>query len=189
MNLKFDVGSCVRATSKFSECTKCIDICPVSTIEFSNNIPAFIPSDCINCGGCVGICPTDAFSLDNFSNIDFFFNFLESKTNELSCGVDMPCLSVLNVEELISLALASEETIILNTKSCCCGGDSDKLKNQIEENIDEANYILSSFSSKQLKNSGGRTSVLPNNVAEVPSLDTEMDRRSFFSLKNVMKNN
>ena len=178
MSLKFDVGSCIRATSKFSECTKCVDICPVSTIELANNIPAFTPAECTNCGGCVGVCPTDAFALDNFSPIDFFFNFLESKGDELSCGVDMPCLSVFGVDELISLALASEKPLKLNGLSCNCGGD--KLRDKIEENIEEANYILSSFSSKQLTNQKAK-------VIEIKEDEKELDRRSFFSLKNVVK--
>lgn len=75
MNLLFDVSTCVRATSKFSECTKCLDICPVDTIEFVENIPAFTPSACITCGGCVGVCPTESFSLSGFSTIEFFLNF------------------------------------------------------------------------------------------------------------------
>ena len=178
MSLKFDISSCIRATSKFSECSKCLDICPTSTIVFANNIPAFTPADCTNCGGCVGVCPTDAFSLSDFSPIDFFFNFLESDSDELSCGVDIPCLSVFGVDELISFALASDKPLKLNGKSCNCGGD--KLRDKIEENIEEANYILSSFSSKQLINQEAE-------VIEVEKEAKELDRRSLFSLKNVVK--
>ena len=181
MSLNFDISSCVRATSKSSQCTKCEDVCPVSTIQIIDNIPAFTPADCIECGGCVGVCPTDAFSLGGFSNIDFFFSFLESKQDELTCKKDLPCLSVLSVEELISLALASEKDIKLNALTCRCGGDSDKLTNIIEQNIEEANYILSSFSSKKLISQGS------SEIIEPAQEEKLLQRREFFSLKSAVK--
>ncbi|MBN2782388.1 MAG: 4Fe-4S binding protein [Campylobacterales bacterium] len=103
-NLKFNISSCIRATSKFSNCQNCVDICPVQTIQLVNNIPAFTPAECISCGGCVGVCPTESFSLTNFSAIDFFFDNLEKKNYEFSCKKDLDCcLSVLNVEYLLSI--------------------------------------------------------------------------------------
>ncbi len=130
MSLKFEVSSCIRASSKFSQCQKCVDICPVDTIIISdNNIPAFTPNECIECGGCVGVCPTEAFSLSNISTIDFFFNFLEKSNKELVCQSNLDsCLSILNVEYLISLALASKEPISIDAHACNCGGESDQLK-------------------------------------------------------------
>jgi ferredoxin len=151
MKLEFDVGSCVRATSKFSECTKCVDVCPVSTIEIVDNIPAFTPSACINCGGCVGVCPTESFSLNDFSSINFFFEFLESQNSHLSCKSELPCLSILSIEHLIALALASDELLSMDVEGCQCGGDSDKLTLQINANIEEANFILESISDKQIE--------------------------------------
>ena len=180
MSLLFDVSCCVRATSKFSECTKCVDICPVSTIEFVENVPAFTPFACIECGGCVGVCPTESFSLSDFSAINFFFEALEKKEHKFACKTELPCLSILSVEHLISLALGSDEQIVLDAESCHCGGESRLLNNQIEANIEEANFILSSFSTKQILveslNSNG--------------LDKEeeiRDRRSFLSLKGAVK--
>jgi ferredoxin len=180
MKLEFDVGSCVRATSKFSECTKCVDVCPVSTIEIVDNIPAFTPSACINCGGCVGVCPTESFSLNDFSSINFFFEFLESQNSHLSCKSELPCLSVLSVEHLIALALASDEVLSMDVEGCRCGGDSDKLTLQINANIEEANFILESISDKQIE--------IKSVEIEVNEEEQEIsDRRSFLSLKTAVK--
>jgi len=183
MHLEFDVSSCIRATSKFSECTKCVDICPVSTIEMLDNTPAFTPSACINCGGCVGICPTESFSLSGFSPIEFFFKFLEEENNELVCQQDLYCcLSVLSVEHLISLAVASETPVIMDAKGCHCGGESTLLKEQIIANIEEANFILSSFSDKKI--------LIKSVVATFLKKEEEQkvtDRRSFLSLKGAIK--
>ena len=184
MRLEFDVASCIRATSKFSQCSKCVDICPTSTIEIVDNIPAFTPSACIDCGGCVGVCPTESFFLTDFSSVNFFFEFLKSKETLLACNRSMPCLSVLSVEHLISLALASDKQIFMDIDSCSCGGDSNLLREQIEKNFAEANFILESFSDKQIEKKE-----LPSKSIEEQESDQRksLDRRSFLSLKNVLK--
>ncbi|SHO81022.1 Ferredoxin [hydrothermal vent metagenome] len=143
MSLKFELGSCVRATSKFSECTKCEDICPVDTISFINNIPSFTPSACIDCGACVSICPSDAFSLREFSFIEFFFAFIESKDSVISANENIPSLALLSVENLISLANV-KENIVINLSQV------EILKDYIISNINEANFILSSYSSREI---------------------------------------
>ena len=182
MHLEFEVSSCVRATSKFSECTKCVDICPVNTIEIVDNIPAFTPSACTTCGGCVGICPTESFSLSGFSPIEFFFKFLEEENNELVCQKDLySCLSVLSIEHLIAMALSSDEPITMDVNACSCGGESDKLKNALLSNIEEANFLLSSFSKKE---------ILIKSVEDKEREESEKtvaDRRSFLSLKGAIK--
>ena len=183
MNLLFDVASCVRATSKFSECTKCVEICPVETIEIVDNIPAFTPSACTTCGGCVGVCPTEAFSLSGFSSIEFFFKFLEEESNELTCQKDLySCLSVLSVEHLISMAVASDNPVIMDVDACSCGGESPKLQNQLRENIEEANFILSTFCDKEILIKSTETeAIVAEQERNIPS------RRSFFSLKGAIK--
>ena len=180
MSLLFDVSSCVRATSKFSECTKCVEICPVSTIELVDNVPAFTPSACIECGGCIGVCPTESFSLSDFSLINFFFTVLEKKEHKFACKTELPCLSILSVEHLISLALGSDEPIILDAKACACGGDSNLLNDKIYANIEEANFVLSGFSEKQI--------LVESLQSEHEEQEAEVrDRRSFLSLKGAVK--
>ncbi len=183
MNLLFDVASCVRATSKFSECTKCVDICPVDTIEIVENIPAFTPSVCTTCGGCVGVCPTEAFSLSGFSSIEFFFKFLEEQSGELVCQKDLYCcLSVLSVEHLISMAIATDKPIVMDVEACSCGGESPKLQNQLRENIEEANFILSTFCDKEILIKSAQTdTIVTQQEQNTPS------RRSLFSLKGAIK--
>ncbi len=182
MSLNFDVASCVRATSKLSECSKCVDICPVSTIEIVENIPAFTPSACLECGGCVGICPTESFSLSTFSAINFFFDSLEKKQYRFSCKKELPCLSILSVEHLISLALGSDEQIILDAEACNCGGESRRLNEQIEANIEEANFVLSTFSEKEIL-----IGTLNDEEELSPKEQEVRDRRSFLSIKGAVK--
>ncbi|WP_373029005.1 4Fe-4S dicluster domain-containing protein [Sulfurovum sp.] len=185
MGLHFDVSACVRATSKFSQCTKCVDICPDS-ISLVDNLPSFSLATGVEAAACVGICPTEAFALSDFSTTEFFFTFLESKVRLISPKINVPCISVLSVEHLISLALASDETITIDMSSY----DEDSLLfEHIENRIDEANFVLSSFSEKQLSTNHVTSKELKK--ANEPESEEEVtSRRSFLenaSLKGVVK--
>jgi len=181
MALHLDISSCIRATSKFSDCTKCVDACPES-IQLSDNLPSFANNTGVEAAACVGVCPTEAFSLSDFSTTEFFFSFLDSKIRLISPKFNVPCLSVLSVEHLISLALASEEEITLDLSSY---DEESILYEQIELSIEEANFVLSSFSPKKLV----------TNVDEIVHHDNKEEseitsRRSFLgnaSLKGVVK--
>ena len=186
MKLHFDVSACVRAKSKFSECTKCMDICPDS-ITMHENLPSFKTATGVEAAACVGVCPTEAFALSEFSTTEFFFSFLESKVRLISPRINVPCLSVLSVEHLISLALASEETITLDLSAY----DEDSLLfEHIEETIEEANFVLSSFSDKQLETNLDSDSMERIPRPEEAGTEEEPSRRSFLgtaSLKGVIK--
>jgi len=184
MSLHLEIASCVRATSKFSDCTKCIDACPES-IQLVDNLPSFANNTGVEAAACVGVCPTEAFSLSDFSTTEFFFSFLGSKVRLISPKLNVPCLSVLSVEHLISLALVSEDDITLDLSSY----DSDSiLYEQIEARIDEANFVLSSFSEKKLVTNVDAPVVTEKSEKE--NEDALASRRSFLgnaSLKGIVK--
>jgi ferredoxin len=183
MKLHFDLAYCVRATSKFSQCTKCVDAAPQS-IEIVDNVPSFQVSTGLEAAACLGACPTEAFSLSDFSLTEFFFSFLESKVRLISSNINVPCISVLSVEHLISLAMASQNpiTIDLNTYS-----EGSELLELIIERIEEANYVLSSFCNKELRTNLD-TSV--KNTTEEKEKNDDSSRRDFLaqvSVKGVVK--
>ena len=181
MSLHLEIAACIRAKSKFSNCTKCIDACPDS-ITLVENLPSFANNTGVEAAACVGVCPTEAFSLSDFSVTEFFFTFLDSKIRLISPNVNVPCLSVLSVEHLISLTLACEEEITLDMSSY----DEDSiLYDQIDARINEANFVLSSFSEKKLITN---VNMLIPSKKEV--LEEVTSRRSFLgnvSLKGVVK--
>jgi len=183
MLLHLDIASCVRATSKFSNCSKCIDACPDS-VQLVDNLPSFANNTGVEAAACIGVCPTEAFSLSDFSTTEFFFSFLESKVRLISPKFNVPCISVLSVEHLISLALASDEEISLDLSSY---DETSILYEQIESRIEEANFVLSSFSKKQLVTNIDETVVTDKNDTKSEEISS---RRSFLgnvSLKGVVK--
>ncbi len=181
MNLDFNIASCVRSSSRFSSCVKCIDICPTKTIELVDNSIAFTPKDCIDCGGCVGVCPTEAFSLSNISLVDFFFNFLESGDEVLECKSSLDsCLTILGVEYLISLGL-SKDNLKVNIDSCSCDEDGG-LKDRLKRNIDEANFVLSNISNRKIEIISKEREI----KRDEPTKEI-LNRRSLFSIKEIAK--
>ena len=189
MKLQFNVASCVRAMSKFSECTKCVDACPDS-IQIMENLPSFTNATGIEAAACLGACPTEAFSLSDFSVTEFFFTFLESKVRLISSKINVPCISVLSVEHLISLALASDESITIDLNGY---EEGSYLLEQIENRIEEANFVLSSFSDKALSTnldeSSRKSTINEASIKKDESIEQEASdissRRDFLSQASV----
>jgi len=180
MKLHFDVASCVRATSKFSECTKCVNACPES-IQIVDQLPSFKLVTGVEAAACLGACPTSAFSLSDFSVTEFFFTFLESKVRLISSKLNVPCISVLSVEHLISLALASEEPITIDLNDYKEGSH---LLELIEDRIEEANFVLSSFSDKALHTNLDESVRVTVETNESTATE-EPSRRDFLSQASV----
>ena len=180
MKLHFDVASCVRATSKFSECTKCVNACPES-IQIVDQLPSFKLATGVEAAACLGACPTSAFSLSDFSVTEFFFTFLVSKVRLISSKLNVPCISVLSVEHLISLALASEEPITIDLNDYKEGSH---LLELIENRIEEANFVLSSFSDKALHTNLDEAVRVTVETNESPETE-EPSRRDFLSQASV----
>ncbi len=181
--LSLNSASCVRSISKFSECNLCEVICPVEAIKVApESLPAINLFSCIGCGGCVGVCPTEALKLDNFSSTEFFFEFAAEPESLISCQKNLPCISVLNVEHIIALA-SLKSGITLDMGHCDSCSIAFTCKVQIEKNAYEANYVLEAMLSS--------AKVVMADVAyEDESLKRDSSRRDFFqtfTLNNVGK--
>jgi ferredoxin len=180
MKLNLEIASCVRAKSKFSTCTKCVDASP-ETMSLVDGLPTFENGVGVEAAACVGACPTEAFHLTDFSTTEFFFSFLESKVRLISPKLNVPCLSVLSVEHFIALALASDEPITLDLSAY---EESSQLYEILMERIEEANFVLASLGEKRLESNSHDT------VEVKPKEQRESHRREFLSqasVKGVLK--
>ena len=141
--LKFDPARCVRSVTTFSTCEACVTICPVETMKIADNgLPAFTPSACVDCGGCLGACPSEALTLENFDATAFFFDFAEGEETLVSCRKNVPCIMALSVEHLLSMAFVKEEPVVLDVGHCRDCPWNEPLYTAILKHVVEANYIL-----------------------------------------------
>jgi len=176
--IQFSASKCVRSLAKDSECNKCEVVCPTKAIVVGDNpLPSINFSSCVACGACDGICPNEALSLDDFSNTDFFFNFIEDKENLISCQKNVPCIAVLNVENIISMAVLKKE-IIFDMGHCDECEIAHTCKTQILKNYEEATYLLEAMENDAI--------LKLEKIAhkEVEKKD-ESNRRDFFNSMNL----
>jgi len=140
--LTLDIAKCVHTSNKFAVCDKCVEACPVNTITIQGGVVSFTPSECVGCGGCGAVCPTAAYSLDDFKPINYIFSFLENDKTVLSCKEELPCIAALSVEELLSMALISPNTLTADIAPCQDCPIAQTNLPIIEERIEEVNFLL-----------------------------------------------
>jgi ferredoxin len=148
--LTLDIASCVRVSNKFSTCRECESACPVETIKIAEQMPSFIPNDCVGCGGCLAACPSAAYKLDDFSPINFIFSHLESSDDVVSCkSSNIPCLAALSVDEMLSMAILSNDNILFEKSHCAeCSIAKPNLQ-LIEDRVEEVNFLLEAMELKK----------------------------------------
>ena len=147
--IKLNATKCIRSLSRESECNKCEVICPLSAIVVGNNpLPIIDISACVACGACDGICPNEALSLDDFNLVDFFFDFVQKENaGFISCRKNVPCIAVLSVEYLISIAILKKR-VVLDMGHCKNCEIASTCHPQIIKNYEEASYLLEAMESE-----------------------------------------
>ncbi len=174
--LHLNAGLCVRSLSVESECNKCETVCPTQAIVVGiNPLPSINFSSCVECAACHAICPTEALGLDTFNATDFFFDFIENKENLISCKKNIPCISALSIEHLLSIAILQKE-LILDIGYCDSCEIASTCYKQIVQNYEEASYLL-----EAMENSAKIR--LENIRYETEKKST--DRRGFLSSLNL----
>lgn len=173
--LAFNTGSCIRSLSVESACNKCEISCPTSAIVVEDRLPSINFSACVGCGACVGVCPSEALYLDDFSTTDFFFDFVADEENLLSCRKNVPCISLLSVEHIISMAVLKKE-IVFDMGHCDGCEIAPKCKALILSNYEEATYLLEAMESD--------AQIRLENIA-FEDEKKESDRRSFLNAVNL----
>gem|GEM_PF-930494 len=63
MKLRVSPARCLRRWYKGSECTLCVDSCPVKAVEVKGRDVLVDGSLCLLCGACSSICPTGVFNI------------------------------------------------------------------------------------------------------------------------------
>jgi len=169
-------GSCVRSLSVESECNRCEVVCPTNAIVVGENpLPAINFSSCVTCGACVGVCPSEALALEEFSSTNFFFDLVESKESLISCRKNVPCISVLSVEHIISLAVLKKEIVF--DMGYCEGCDiASTCHKQILQNHEEATYLLDAMENEAV--------IKLENICYVDESEAP-SRREFLNVANL----
>jgi Fe-S-cluster-containing hydrogenase component 2 len=119
--IELQIHKCVNTFSKLSTCNSCLENCPTNAFSRDENssILQISQTKCIECGSCLSSCPNEAISLQKFSPINFIFSSLESSEKlSLDCKNNIPCISALSPEELISLLIFKKDDVNIELSHC-----------------------------------------------------------------------
>jgi ferredoxin len=141
-------------------------------------------SECVGCGACSSVCPSDAFRLDGFNPTEFFFEFASDEESLISCRKNVPCISALNVEHIIGLS-ALKGGVVFDMGYCNECAIAHTCRLQIEKMAEEANYLLEAMDADAPVSLENRAYV-SEEITPAP----ESSRRDFFqsiNLKNAIR--
>ncbi len=174
--LALNAGACVRSLSVESACNNCEIVCPTNAIVIGeNSLPAINFSTCVTCGACLSTCPNEALSLDEFNVTNFFFDFIESQDNLISCRKNVPCIASLSVEHMISMAILKQD-ILLDMGHCGSCEIAPKCEALIRKNHEEATYLLEAMQNT--------ATIKLENIAYEDKVATK-ERREFLNTLNL----
>ncbi len=175
--LELNAGYCVRSLSTQSTCNNCEVVCPTDAIVVGDNpLPRINFSSCVECGACVGVCPSEALTLESFNTTNFFFDFLEDEASVISCRKNVPCIAVLSIEHIISLAILKKE-LLFDMGYCQNCDIASTCHKQIVQNYEEASYLLEAMLQDDV------VIKLENICYKDESAQESVDRREF--LRNI----
>jgi ferredoxin len=148
-----------------------------------NSIPSITNSlNCVECGACISICPTEAFELQNFKPTNFFFDFLEKSENSeaiISCDKNIPCLVAISSEYLVSSAIMLQKNIIFDIGHCESCEIFSHVGKQILETVEESNLILEALEQK--------SEIQTEKISSSDNQNLDKNRRNL--IKNINLNN
>lgn len=171
--LNFSPTRCVRALSVNSICTQCGDVCPTGAVTITERLPAINQAQCVGCGGCVAVCPTEALKLEDFDGTEFFFSFAAEEENLVSCQKNVPCIAALSAEHLIGLC-GLKQGLRLDTGHCGGCKIGEKVLEWALPAVENVNYLLEAIESPY------SVECVALGYQDVSNESGQKDRRDFF---------
>lgn len=199
LNLKaidVEADRCVAVRNRNSNCKKCADACIADAIEVNRNEILIAAEACVNCGCCIGVCPTNALRAVEPARDAVMAEAL--KAGNASSGIcvfacarkaakregdpekyiEVPCLGHLDEGEMLDVAAAGFDDIVLVDGDCatCKFG---KASPYIDEAVANAAKLLDGCGAQAIVT---RTSEFPPEV-----IDRESARLRGKSRRGIMR--
>lgn len=150
----FTATRCLRNEYFHNDCHICIDLCPKEAIHLVRNKLTVFDNECIECAGCIGSCPTEAFEIESFDPNEYSASFQSQSNPQLSCKRTTPCLGVFDAEHLLVMALRGEMEVVCDMSHCaaCILNENGKMEATIRSHIDQANsFLIQTAIAKEIK--------------------------------------
>lgn len=132
-NIHIEPNLCTKVISPLSQCSKCVDICPLDSIAI-NDTKIELDENCVNCGLCTAVCPTKALQLQKPSLNELVaeakkkcetngYIYIQCERNKIEengvSTITVPCLGAVPKEIWMALATDCDNLTIYNPESAC----------------------------------------------------------------------
>lgn len=159
---------CLRSEYYHNNCQLCFAMCQSDAIGLVRGKINLFEQKCINCGDCLGICPTEALSLETFDANDFVLKFCDSKKDTIVDKVDVASIGALDEHHLLSIVLRTAKDL----KIVC---ENSFLFDYLQAKIENSNKFLQDIKSQ-------------NKIIFESSKDhSQNQRRNLFKILNNFK--
>ena len=129
--IEIDANKCVRVRSVLSQCQACQTVCPIDSIEISNE-RLMLPSTCLECGLCTAVCPTNALRWNNPPLLQLYYRWMNQSGQKFVITCDpmlksyrdtsvetVPCLGLVPAELWLALGQRFSEIQLVCTPESC----------------------------------------------------------------------
>jgi len=144
---------CLNRRHRSEFCHICCDTCPQNAIDIHDLSIRIDAAKCDLCALCIADCPTEAFTHEDFSPLDFLTQVSGNKTLDLRCKfmdnreserghVRIPCHGLLDERLLTGLHAVAVEHVYLHGVSQCEACPSRVGNNRLSETLERASPEL-----------------------------------------------
>ena len=187
---------CLKLRSRYSECSFCVDACPVGAIRFSDD-SLDVSSACLGCARCAAECPTGALKADRFPDLSSLPRAaLEAEVLEVECGrvprrvaaknaLRLRCAGGIGAHDLLGLYAERECRNVRVIDRGLCGDcpASDRGRHPVAAAVSEARALLEGFGAPYVEGVAFEFRGLPRSVRPLPAPRAEPEpdasRRDF----------
>jgi len=155
-SLLLTIEQCMNYANRHGSCQKCKLVCPTTAIDLKNGLPNVHDTKCIDCGGCIGACPTMAIDHNKLPYLQTASRIKEQNQSIITCklfekytkGIKIPCYLYLDLPLIILAARGkSELTFHIGECSKCIKlfDNSDLIRKhfkKLQDEIDELQISL-----------------------------------------------
>lgn len=141
-SIVFNRLDCLRNEYAKNDCTLCQEVCAHDAFGFREGKLRLLPS-CVQCGACVGVCPTHALRLEGATIETLVERLISSESRSFTCKDLFPCFGALNFWDWAVLVLEAKE-VVCDVSHCasCNHNRENAVEKYLSKAIDEVNRLM-----------------------------------------------
>lgn len=176
---QFRASRCTRYRYRYSECSRCADVCPHEALVLRDDGVGLDATRCQNCGLCVSACRTGAWTSEQFKPIDLLRQAIKLPAFSVACAPSgavadavVPCLGALDAASLAYLAKRRIPVTLRGAEHCTACPHGERGAAQLAMNLAACDVLM-----RAAEPLAGEPWIAPQREAAAPHVaDRQADR-------------